>query len=185
VVAGVAALLSGVGGVTWACSAAERGHDSGDGLGQATLTGFASLPARTFVPGSPPAGGQLGTDPINGLTAPFADQPVQGFSAIVANGDGTFDVLEDNGFGKKNNSADFLLHIVRIRPDFHRGRIEVVGGVNLTEPDKRVPFGLTRSDRVLTERISTPSRSCATVTAPTGSVTSSARSCCTWTRPAG
>src|SRR5690606_2308964 len=40
--------------------------------GRATLTGFASLPAATFVPDSEASGTALGTDPINGLTPPFA-----------------------------------------------------------------------------------------------------------------
>ncbi|MFD2352876.1 hypothetical protein ACFSTC_31660 [Nonomuraea ferruginea] len=40
--------------------------------GRATLTGFASLPAETFVPNSETSGTQLGPDPVNGLTPPFA-----------------------------------------------------------------------------------------------------------------
>ena len=80
-----------------------------DGTGRATLTGFAALPAQTFVPGSEPSGAQLGTTPINGVTPPFAGQPVQGFSGIVRRGDGSFDVLSDNGYGGKNNSADFQI----------------------------------------------------------------------------
>lgn len=35
--------------------------------GVPTLTGFASLPAATFVPGSEPSGSLLGTAPINGV----------------------------------------------------------------------------------------------------------------------
>src|SRR5688572_17461714 len=67
--------------------------------GVPTLTGFASLPATTFVPGSEPSGSLLGTAPINGVAVPFADQPVQGFSGIARNRDGSFDVLSDNGYG--------------------------------------------------------------------------------------
>jgi hypothetical protein len=121
-----------------------------DGTGRATLTGFASLPAQTFVPGSEPSGSQLGTAPINGLTPPFAGQPVQGFSGIVRRGDGTFDVLSDNGYGGKNNSADFLLRVHRIRPDFRAGTVQVLGGFNLSDPRGRVSWPLTRADRVLT-----------------------------------
>src|SRR5262245_4492036 len=86
--------------------------------GVPTLTGFASLPAATFVPASEPSGSLLGTAPINGVAVPFADQPVQGFSGIVDNGDGTFDVMSDNGYGNKANSADFVLRVHRLSPVF-------------------------------------------------------------------
>jgi hypothetical protein len=115
-----------------------------------TLTGFASLPALTFVPGSEPSGAALGTAPVNGITAPFDDQPVQGFSGVLRNGDGTYDVLSDNGFGNKANSADFLLRVHRIAPVAATGAVDVLGGINLTDPNRHVPFPLTRPDRVLT-----------------------------------
>ncbi|MEU1882908.1 esterase-like activity of phytase family protein [Streptosporangium sp. NPDC020072] len=118
--------------------------------GRAVLTGFASLPARTFVPGSEPSGAQLGTVPVNGVTPPFPGQPVQGFSGVVRRGDGTFDVLSDNGYGAKANSADFLLRVHRIRPDLRRGTVRVLGGFDLSDPDGRVTWPLTRPDRKLT-----------------------------------
>ncbi|MET7330297.1 esterase-like activity of phytase family protein [Nonomuraea sp. NPDC005650] len=121
-----------------------------DGAGRATLTGFASLPAQTFVPGSEPSGSQIGTAPINGVTPPFSGQPVQGFSGIVRRGDGTFEVLSDNGYGGKANSADFLLRVHRIKPDFRAGTVNVLGGFNLADPDGRVSWPLTRADRKLT-----------------------------------
>ncbi|MER5423440.1 esterase-like activity of phytase family protein [Streptosporangium roseum] len=120
------------------------------GFDRATLTGFASLPAQTFVPGSEPSGAQLGTAPVNGVTPPFAGQPVQGFSGIVRRHDGTFDALSDNGYGAKANSADFLLRVHRIRPDFRRGKVEVLGGFDLSDPDGHVTWSLTRTDRKLT-----------------------------------
>ncbi|MGM1062332.1 esterase-like activity of phytase family protein [Saccharothrix sp. Mg75] len=119
-------------------------------FGRATLSGFASLPALTFVPGSEPSGAALGTAPVNGVVPPFADQPVQGFSGVLRNADGTYDVLSDNGFGTKANSADFLLRVQRLAPDFGTGAVDVVGGVVLTDPHGHVPFALTRPDRVLT-----------------------------------
>jgi hypothetical protein len=125
-------------------------HDERGGFGRATLTQFASLPAETFVPASEPSGAALGTAPINGVTVPFADQPVQGFSGILRNWDGTYDVLSDNGYGSKANSADFALRINRISPDFGNGGVEVLGGITLTDPNRHVPFPLTRPDRVLT-----------------------------------
>jgi hypothetical protein len=130
-------------------SSAAPGHDRG-GFGRATLTQFAALPAETYVPGSEPSGAALGTAPVNGIPVPFADQPVQGFSGLVRNSDGTFDVLSDNGFGAKANSADFNLRIHRIGPDFGKGAVDVLGGITLTDPNKHVPFALTRPDRVLT-----------------------------------
>jgi hypothetical protein len=115
-----------------------------------TLTGFASLPALTFVPGSEPSGAALGTAPVNGIAAPWPDQPVQGFSGVLRAGDGTYDVLSDNGYGTKANSADFLLRIQHLGPVLSAGKIDVLGGINLTDPDEKVPFALTRPDRVLT-----------------------------------
>jgi hypothetical protein len=119
-------------------------------FGPAVLTGFAALPAQTFVSASEPSGSLIGTAPINGVTPPFADQPVQGFSGILRNPDGTFDALSDNGYGNKANSADFVLRIHRIAPDFATGTVDVVGGINLSDPKGFVPFPLTRPDRVLT-----------------------------------
>jgi hypothetical protein len=119
-------------------------------FGQAQLVKFAALPAASFVSASEPSGSGLGALPINGITPPFADQPVQGFSAILRNGDGTFDVLSDNGYGTQANSADFVLRIHRIAPDFAGGGIDVVGGINLSDPLAMVPFPLVRADRVLT-----------------------------------
>uniref|UniRef100_A0AAU1I9N5 Esterase-like activity of phytase family protein n=1 Tax=Streptomyces sp. NBC_00180 TaxID=2903632 RepID=A0AAU1I9N5_9ACTN len=126
---------------------ADRG---GQDFGRATLTGFASLPAETFVPGSEPSGSAIGAGPFNGIAAPFAHQPVQGFSGVVNRRDGTFDVLSDNGYGNKANSADFLLRVHRVEPDTRTGKVKVLGGFNLSDPDRHVPFALTRADRVLT-----------------------------------
>ncbi|MFD4642452.1 esterase-like activity of phytase family protein [Lentzea sp. NPDC058436] len=120
------------------------------GSKQATLTNFAFLPAQTFLPGSEPSGAALGTAPINGVTPPFADQPIQGFSGLVRNSDGTFDAISDNGYGAKANSADFLLRIHRIAPDFAKNTVDVLGGVTLTDPNGHIPFPLTRQDRVIT-----------------------------------
>ncbi|MFI6101721.1 esterase-like activity of phytase family protein [Lentzea sp. NPDC051213] len=117
---------------------------------QATLTNFAFLPAVTFLPGSEPSGAALGTNPINGVTPPFADQPIQGFSGLVRNSDGTFDAISDNGYGTKANSADFLLRIHRIAPDFKSGSVDVLGGITLTDPNGHIPFPITRQDRVIT-----------------------------------
>src|SRR5262245_52808677 len=76
----------------------------------AWLYGRAVLPADTFSDG-PPSGAQLGTAPINGRTPPFPSQPVQGVSGLIDAGGGAYWALSDNGFGAKNNSADFLLRL--------------------------------------------------------------------------
>ncbi|MEV2271434.1 esterase-like activity of phytase family protein [Nonomuraea africana] len=136
-------------GLAAPAASAEREPRPGE-YGRATLTGFAALPARTFVPGSEASGAQLGTAPINGITPPFPGQPVQGFSGIARRGDGSFDVLSDNGFGAKANSADFLLRVHQIKPDFGARAVRVLGGFDLSDPRGLVPFALTRADRKLT-----------------------------------
>ncbi|HXG64489.1 MAG TPA: hypothetical protein VNO70_05235 [Blastocatellia bacterium] len=84
--------------------------------GAQTLTGRAVLPADTFAPG--PTSGQFIT-PANGRIPPFLNQqPVQGFSSVLRDAKGRFLVMSDNGFGAKNNSADYVLRVYRIDPDF-------------------------------------------------------------------
>ncbi|EDX70565.1 PEP-CTERM putative exosortase interaction domain protein [Coleofasciculus chthonoplastes PCC 7420] len=80
------------------------------------LTGRAILGADTFAPG-PTSGQQF---PIS-----FTDQqPVQGFSAVLPGPKpGTFRVMTDNGFGRKSNSADFLLRVYAVEPDFTTGQV--------------------------------------------------------------
>ena len=125
---------------------------------RATLEGRAVLPANTFAPG-PVSGAYLGGAPINGVSVPFASQPVQGFSAVNETGSpGEFWAMPDNGYGRKNNSADFNLRVYRIRPEFKTaqggtGGIVVLGWVELSDPDRRIPFPIVNedtADRVLT-----------------------------------
>lgn len=149
VVAGLTVLTLAVAVPTGGAAAAVDAGPTAD-FGPAVLTGFAKLPAATFVPASEPSGSLLGTAPVNGVTLPFADQPVQGFSGIARNRDGSYDVLSDNGYGTIANSADFVLRIDRIIPDFTTHTVDVVGGINLTDPAGLVPWPLTRADRVLT-----------------------------------
>src|ERR1700754_5056162 len=132
----VAALAVGLAGPASA-------HDA-DEFGPATLTGFASLPALTFVPASEPSGSLLDTAPVNGVAAPWADQPVQGFSGIVRNGDGSFEGRSDNGVGNKANSAAFVLRIHTIAPVFGYNKVDVLGGINLTAPKGYVTWPLIR-----------------------------------------
>jgi hypothetical protein len=119
-----------------------------------TLKARAVLPAETFAPG-PVSGTLIGPGPFNGITPPFASQPVQGFSNVLNAGRGEFWVMPDNGYGAEENSKDFLLRVYRIRPDFETrkggsGTIAVRRFISLRDPDGHVPFALERSDRLLT-----------------------------------
>ncbi|MCY1064792.1 esterase-like activity of phytase family protein [Nannocystis sp. RBIL2] len=123
----------------------------------ATLVGRAVLPAATFAPG-PASGARLGPAPIHGQQAPFSSQPVQGFSALVAVGDGTYLALADNGYGKIENSADFHLRVYTLRLDPRAanggsGAVEVVGYFELRDPGREVAFPIVQQfseARVLT-----------------------------------
>ena len=83
---------------------------------RAELNGFATLPPETFASG-PPSGRFLSPA---GRGAGFASQPVQGFSSIrpERGRPGWWLVLCDNGYGIRANSADFLLRIYSVKPDW-------------------------------------------------------------------
>jgi hypothetical protein len=117
-----------------------------------TLRARAILASDAYQPG-PPAGAFIGPD--NGVVPPFPGQPIPGFSAVLDATAGTFWAMPDNGFGAKNNSGDFLLRLYRIRPDFRTeqggtGAVQVLGFLQLRDPDGKVPFALFRPDRLLT-----------------------------------
>lgn len=89
------------------------------------LTGRAILEADTFAPGLT-SGQQLsGLTSEKKLSQPFTNQqPVQGFSAVLPGPKpGTFRVMVDNGFGNKSDSADFLLRVYAVEPDFSTGQV--------------------------------------------------------------
>jgi hypothetical protein len=122
------------------------------------LEGRAILPSDTLAFG-PPSGSMLGTSPINGVTPPFASQPVQGFSAVIETGvPGEYWAMPDNGYGSKATSPDFLLRAYRIHPDFKTasggsGSMGLGAFLQLGDPDHRVPFAIvneTSTDRPLT-----------------------------------
>lgn len=112
---------------------------------EATLEGRAILPAGTLAPG-PPSGSEVDEDEVVGdLAPPFEGQPVGNISAVLDAGDGVYLAMADNGYGTKGNSADFLLRVYRIRPDFETaegdgGEVAVESYVQLRDPDRRVPF---------------------------------------------
>ena len=113
----------------------------------AELIAIARIPGDRFVPG--PVSGQF-IDPQNGgnLAAllPFTlGQPLEGFSAVVDEGGGAFLALADNGYGTRANSADFVLTMYRIRPDFltpagGSGTITIESAIRLRDPMKLAPF---------------------------------------------
>ena len=119
-----------------------------------TLKGFASLPADTYAAG--PASGAAVTNPTNGRTTPFPGQPVQGFSGVqfAPNGNGSvFWFLADNGFGAKNNSADFLLRLYQVDPNFagtENGNrsVAVQNFIQLSDPNKLIPFDIVNKNTV-------------------------------------
>jgi len=127
---------------------------AGTATAEPTLEERAILPAATFAPG-PVSGTAIGGPVINGIPTPFASQPVQGFSAILKAEPGSYWVMPDNGYGAKANSADFLLRVYHVTPDFKTakggsGSVSVGDFVQLRDPDGKIPFPLRRSDRLLT-----------------------------------
>jgi hypothetical protein len=141
-----AALATGLAVAVFAALAAAAGRT------EPTLEGRAILPADAYQPG-PPSGAFITAD--NGVTPPFPGQPIPGFSAILDAGHGELWAMPDNGYGAKTNSGDFLLRVYRIDPDFRTakggsGAVEVLGFIQLRDPDARITFPLFRSDRLLT-----------------------------------
>jgi len=148
-------LALAVGALAVPSSATASPPDHHGGASTPTLVARASLSADFLAPG-PPSGAQA--SPGNGRTGPFPGQVVPGFSAMVENKDGTFWAQPDNGFGTKGNSADFLLRLYLVRPDWETadggsGDIEVERFISLRDPDRRVPFPIVNEqtpERLLT-----------------------------------
>jgi glycerophosphoryl diester phosphodiesterase len=141
---------------------AAPAHAADDEDEQPRLVGRAVLPADALAPG-PPSGAQIGTGLINGIAFPRPQQPVAGFSAVVAGRErGEYLAMPDNGFGSKANSVDFLLRAYYVRPDFKTARggsgtIEVDTGegefISFRDPDRRIGFPIVNegtADRLLT-----------------------------------
>lgn len=112
----------------------------------ATLTAIAVLPADTLVPG--PTSGKS-VKPVNGRKPPFIkQQPIQGFSAVIEAENGSYFILSDNGFGRRDNSADYLLSIYHISPDFRTqhggsGTIRVNEIIRLNDSGQFLPYPAT------------------------------------------
>ena len=86
--------------------------------GEPTLLARAILPSDAYQPG-PTSGAADRTEQRRHPAVPRPNgQPIPGFSAVLDAGHGEFWGMPDNGYGAKTNSADFLLRLYRIRPDF-------------------------------------------------------------------
>ncbi|WP_299895977.1 esterase-like activity of phytase family protein [uncultured Aquimarina sp.] len=119
----------------------------------------AVLDASSFSEG-PTSGLFIGNGPINQQELPFTGkQPIQGFSAVLNNFDGTFTAMSDNGFGSIENSADYNLRLYKIRPRFEtffgrgEGDIQVLDFIELRDPNGLIPFAITNhfsDERILT-----------------------------------
>ena len=121
----------------------------------AELLDRAVLDAHTFAPG--PTSGQYASG-ANGVVLPLVNkQPVQGFSAVLRGPvKGTYLVMSDNGFGAKGNSADALLRVYAVKPDFDTGEVKPANRftgdaqddftagtfITLSDPWKKVPFAI-------------------------------------------
>ncbi|WP_433824724.1 esterase-like activity of phytase family protein [Actinoplanes sp. CA-015351] len=118
-----------------------------------TLDGRALIPATAYQPG-PVSGTQLAPDTVNGITPPFPGQPIPGFSAVITSDKpGRFLAMPDNGFGAKNNSADFLLRAYDIKPAFGTHQVAIKGHISFRDPGHKIPFPIVNEntrDRLLT-----------------------------------
>ncbi|MBD2692351.1 esterase-like activity of phytase family protein [Anabaena catenula FACHB-362] len=123
-------------------------------VSQVELISFASLPADTFAEGPDSGNGISG----NGITGPFPGQPIQGFSGVQFAKNNTLYFLSDNGYGSKDNSADYLLRIHRVDPNFKGiengdGTVNTLDFIQLSDPNNKVPFTIVNegtSARLLT-----------------------------------
>jgi hypothetical protein len=88
-----------------------------------------------------------------GVRFPFEGQPVLGISSLRAAAEGGLWALQDNGFGGKANSADAMLALHRLVPDWETGGVARAETVFLADPDAVLPFpiaGETTAARYLT-----------------------------------
>lgn len=127
---------------------------------RATVTGRASYPAMQLQPG--PDSAAAVNSPETGVVGPLKGQPIPGFSAMAENKDGTLWAMPDNGYGSKTNSADFLLRLYQVKPDFekgkgngrhHDGRIGVQRFLGLNDANHVLDFPIVNEntpDRLLT-----------------------------------
>ncbi len=126
---------------------------------QPVLVGRAVLPVATYQAGSPDAGTFFDGQKINGISFKLDDQPVEGFSAIIAGRrSGEYLAMPDNGFGTKANSYDFLIRAYYIEPRFKTaqggsGTVVVKDFISFRDPLGRIGFPIVKegtTNRLLT-----------------------------------
>jgi glycerophosphoryl diester phosphodiesterase len=120
--------------------------------GNAQLVGYAILPAGTVTDGGP-AGKALAGN-VNGLSMPFASQPLGSVTGVVP-GDypGVWLVLTNGTFQNPNQSSDFLLRIYTVQTDLRNvnggsGSANPVDWLVLADPRKllgNIALGSSRS----------------------------------------
>lgn len=98
------------------------------------LTAFALMPANTFAEGQ--TSGQFAGLGAGGNSLPLIDkQPVQGVSGVLQGPThNTYYVMTDNGFGAKTNSADALLRVYAIKPNFKAWNGSSIVGTGTISP---------------------------------------------------
>ncbi|VXB24666.1 esterase-like activity of phytase family protein [Aeromicrobium sp. 9AM] len=142
VLTGGAAVALAAAVVSPAAASAHRGHDHPSSYDGPRLLARALLSADYQAAGPP--SGALAT-PANGRKGPFPGQVIPGFSAAIDNGDGTFWAQPDNGFGAKGNSADFLLRLYLVKPQWKTakggaGKVTVLRHITLSDPRHTIDF---------------------------------------------
>ena len=78
-------------------------------------------------------------------------QIIPGFSAAVANGDGTFWAMPDNDVDTQASSSDILLRIYLIRPRWERagggtGGVQILRYLTLADPYRQIPYPIVREN---------------------------------------
>ena len=118
---------------------------------QSRLLARSVLPASAVRAGSPPSGAFFTADnrvtaAKNGVPGPatgayLPQQPVQGVSAVIPAGDGTWWALPDNGYGTRDTSADWQLAIYRIDPRFgNPAGPQLLSTMLLSDPGRHVAW---------------------------------------------
>jgi hypothetical protein len=139
------------------------GAHADDGDEDPTLVGRAVLPAEALAPGPPSGAAAQSPGVVNGIEFPRPQQPVAGFSAVVAGREhGEYLAMPDNGFGSKANSRDFLIRAYYVRPNFKTahggdGTIDVDTDqgafIEFSDPDRLIGFPIVNEgtgERLLT-----------------------------------